>query len=72
MTDFPDRDEWTDRPSSPESIEAEKAALEREKAEQRATFDEAAEWDGLEDTDLFGPDDRTKPTDLSNNDFSDV
>lgn len=72
MTDFPDRDEWTDRPDPPESIEAEKAALEREKAEQRALYDEAAEWDELDDTDLIGPEERTKPTDLSNNNFSDV
>lgn len=97
MTDFPDRDEWTDRPLAVASegecdacgkigelvrVEAygietyacEKCRNIREKALAEDAMEDA-EWDALGATDLLSPEElalKIKPTDLSNNEFSDV
>ena len=95
MTDFPDRDEWTDRPLRPDppigscdccgkdgaiskvtayGIETYVCHRCQGMSDEDAGLEamEAAEWDELGATDLIGPDERTKPTDLSSNDFTDV
>lgn len=52
--------------------ENELAEERRQLAAEAEEAMEAAEWDELGATDLIGPDERTKPTDLSNNNFSGV
>lgn len=56
MTDFPDRDEWTDKPDSPESQKAESLRLKAEAEEAM----EDAEWDALGETDLIDQDELLK------------
>lgn len=104
MTDFPDRDEWTDKPDAKGECDncgemdfltvAYVTGIESyvcrdcmgmrhdeicEDVKQKTQAEEAmeaAEWDELGATDLIEPDElvnlTTRPTDLSNNDFSDV